>query len=335
MARQLSFIRKIYDHPRWCLGDLENTAVKIHRSLVSFDLPWVCAHGAIAEVMDTPHKNAKDSPSKQLLKELNEEVQRQEIWYTVLEQAERERSLAQRAAIAAAKEQHDLVRARAVFEFNREQERLAAEQRLRDQQKAQEFERARKEQAQRELEAERARLLEAQAAEEAERLAAEEKRANAIALETAKIEKAKREAEEIRIQEQQRIAAQRASEEAEARAKAAALAARSAQKPAIPQQVPNGIAQLPVQPPAPSILGSSAPIPFSSPSGGLNPKRVEEHSRYLKIHQNLKALRKSVVEEGNKNKALKSMVGDARRNMRKKVSQLTADDKEANKKRVS
>ncbi|KAL2129368.1 hypothetical protein VTI74DRAFT_7886 [Chaetomium olivicolor] len=68
---------------------------------------------------------------------------------------------------------------------------------------------------------------------------------------------------------------------------------------------PNGISSV-------GTSRSTAPPPSQAPP-----------DRYAEIHKNLKALRKSIAEQGAANRALKEKMGDMRREIRKSVGQLT------------
>ncbi|KAK5654819.1 hypothetical protein OQA88_6855 [Cercophora sp. LCS_1] len=68
---------------------------------------------------------------------------------------------------------------------------------------------------------------------------------------------------------------------------------------------------------------TSIPIP-SPPTAASSPTVLV---RYATIHKNLKALRKSIAEQSTTNPALKARVGDMRREIRKKLGQLSVGGK--------
>ena len=86
--------------------------------------------------------------------------------------------------------------------------------------------------------------------------------------------------------------------------------------------------------PATAVLGingllNKAPQPNGVPSNSGTPRppapppAQTTPDRYLKIHENLKFLRKSMVDQAKSNRALKERMGDMRREIRKSVGQLT------------
>ncbi|KAK3325429.1 GLE1-like protein-domain-containing protein [Apodospora peruviana] len=78
--------------------------------------------------------------------------------------------------------------------------------------------------------------------------------------------------------------------------------------------------------PEPPLLQSNgtAPAPKAvAPPVAQNPA-IPAIDRYTTIHRNLKELRRSMAQQANANRALKSRIGDMRREIRKSVGQLTA-----------
>jgi len=84
----------------------------------------------------------------------------------------------------------------------------------------------------------------------------------------------------------------------------------------------------PVQPqPAPVTVqgqtNGAAAVPQTA-APVQRPPTQTQLDRYTVIHRNLKALRKSMVEQAKTNRALKGRMGDMRREIRKSVGQLTS-----------
>ena len=127
------------------------------------------------------------------------------------------------------------------------------------------------------------------------------------------------EAEERKIKEQ---------EEARSKAKQASDAAKArleAQKTTAPTPAPT--AQSIKQPEATKQASQPAAAPTTNRVAGtsLQNDRERLHQRYLELHKNLKKMREFVVTEGKKLPALKSKIGDWRREITKSMGQLTTD----------
>ena len=263
----------------------------------------------------SPWKQAADSPSRQLLQELSQlHIDDQRRFNERLNEACREQDAAHNRALAAAEAKHEEVRERALAELQIQRE-------IEHQNQLKEAERIRHETAQRKLALERERTEAAKAAEAAEKAAEEERRKRHAAAEKARLEKETREKEVARVAaekaEAEKKAAEvqtKAKEDAERAAKAKAQAAISSRPP--------------IRAPAPATApATAAPIAQSAPQS-VTDNREAEHRRYLEIHQRLKFLRKSMVDEGKRNPTLKKQMGEARREIRKRVGQLTgASDK--------
>ncbi|KAL1897422.1 hypothetical protein Sste5346_004158 [Sporothrix stenoceras] len=92
-----------------------------------------------------------------------------------------------------------------------------------------------------------------------------------------------------------------------------------------PSPVTNGTSTAAVTAPAkaaPIQTAASAAAPAAAPT---------KHDRYIEVHKNLKQLRKFVVEQAKTNPALKSRMGDMRRDIRKSFGQLTSGGLRENK----
>jgi len=90
-------------------------------------------------------------------------------------------------------------------------------------------------------------------------------------------------------------------------------------------QVRSNGASSPAQPVQPAVK-APAPAPAPAPAAP---------DRYTIIHQNLKALRKSMAEQAQTNEALKNRMGDMRREVRKSVGQLTGGGGGANRQQIT
>lgn len=103
--------------------------------------------------------------------------------------------------------------------------------------------------------------------------------------------------------------------------------ARAAQAPFPPLGMPNGAFQQ--VPPKPQPSGNA---PSATPASRQVTQAPPD--RYEIIHRNLKDLRRSVLDEAKTNPALKSRMGDMRREIRKCVGQLTHGVAAGNRKQV-
>ena len=273
---------------------------------------------------NSPWKYAADSPSRQLLRELSQlRIDEQRSFSDQLEKDYRERDAAHREALAAAAAQHDKVRREAELVRERALVEEQLQREIEQQRHMKEVERLKQEAARKQLELERESTRAAQAAEEADRAAEEERQSRAKAAEIARIEKEKRQAqvaravEDAKERERKRAEAEaKAKNDAESAAKAKAQAALASRAPA------------PTATAAPAVSKPTAPLTNSvALSQSTNPEREKEHQRYLEIHQNLKKLRKFMIDEGKRKPDLKRKMGDHRREIRKRVGQLTGENK--------
>ena len=89
----------------------------------------------------------------------------------------------------------------------------------------------------------------------------------------------------------------------------------------------------PAAAPAANPFAAATPV-STAPAQPAKPLAAPEQDRYVQIHKNLKRLRASLVEQAKTNAALKSTMGDMRREIRKSLGQLTSA-KGANRKQVS
>ena len=267
--------------------------------------------------MGTPIKRAPDSPSRQLLYELNQlAICSQEGFYAHLDKESEEREDLHRQALAAAALKHERVRKNAELE----QQKLEAEEEAKRRKQEDESRRALERQRHENLLAERqrevacAKLAEEQAAEleRLKRLEEEAARKRKIQRERTEEEAAQRRQNEL--EEQRRRQQQEADERAEAAAKLAEASV---------QRVERQVKTAPKPQPAPQPASSTT----QARALARNPEWEAEHEQYLNIHSRLKELRKFVNSEAKKQPALKTVIGDMRRSIKKSVGQMTGDNR--------
>lgn len=213
--------------------------------------------------------------------------------------AEQERR--HRDAIDEAARRHEQIRAEAVkakaaydleLELLEIQQRREAEAHHRELERALEYEREQREAQRRQAVAEREaaadRLAEAERQAEADRRAAIERRA-----------------------ENERQA------EAERKAEAERQAAAAQATQPTPKTQPEQSQQPPTSQAQPAVVQKGAASTSS---------KAALHSEYLALHRRLKNFRKRMADMGKQNKHLKSRMGDDRRELNKKVGQMTSGD---------
>ncbi|KAM0799743.1 GLE1-like protein-domain-containing protein [Usnea florida] len=275
------------------------------------------------EIMASPYKLAKDSPSRQLLWELGQlAISTQEGFYAHLDRESHEREALHQQALAAATAKHESVRRTAEQYRERLEEQIQAERKRREDEEQRELEKLRREKVEQEI-AERKREVErARAIELEEKRIAEVKRLERESADRRKAERERQDAETAKRREDDRKENARQMEKAAAadvrRREATAAAQKTRSAPAVH-------APEPIPAPAPSIE-------HSTPTTQRNQStHVEaEHSRYLEIHRALKELRKYMISQAKQNAQLKGAMGDMRREIKKSVGQLR-DGKGANK----
>ena len=279
------------------------------------------------EIMASPYKLAKDSPSRQLLWELGQlAISTQEGFYAHLDRESHEREELHQQALAAATAKHESVRRTAEQYRERLEEQIQAERKRREDEEQRELEKLRREQVEQEIserkrEVERARTIELE-----EKRIAEVKRLEKESADRRKAERERQDAETAKRREEDR------KETARQKDKAAAAEVRAREATATAQKTRSAPA---VQAPAPIPAPAPAPAPSveqSTPTTQrIQSTHVEaEHSRYLEIHRALKELRKYMTVQAKQNAQLKGAMGDMRREIRKSVGQLR-DGKGANK----
>lgn len=278
------------------------------------------------EIMTSPYKLAKDSPSRQLLWELGQlAISSQEGFYAHLDRESHEREALHQQALAAATAKHESVRRTAEQYRERLEEQIQADRRRRDDEEQRELERLRREKIEQEI-AERKREVEqAKTIEFEEKRIAEVKRLEKEAVDRRKAARERQDTENAKRQEEERKKAAWQKDEAaaaEVRAREVAVVAQKA------RSIP--VVQAPAPVPAP-IPPAQQSVPTTQPI--QNTQLEAEHSRYLEIHRALKELRKFMAAQAKQNAQLKGAMGDMRREIRKSVGQLR-DGKGANKVQV-
>lgn len=137
------------------------------------------------------------------------------------------------------------------------------------------------------------------------------------------LEAARKKAAEAELEEQRQAEAAAKAEtavRAEANAKAKLAAAQQRQPPSIaPIQPSTSSNQVSVQQPAPH----ATPAVSSSVSALSDQEKL--HQRYVQLHASLKEVRRYVISESKKIPALKTKLGDWRRQIVKSMGQLTID----------
>ncbi|KAL8798971.1 MAG: hypothetical protein Q9182_006249 [Xanthomendoza sp. 2 TL-2023] len=249
-------------------------------------------------------KTAQDSPSRQLLWELNRLVlSEQEESFQRLDRESQQREAAHKNALAEAIARHDKVRNDAEAERDRHERQQQQERAQREEEQRQQAEREKQAELERERAAKRRLAEQAEAAARAERAATQEREAEEA---REKAEKDRREARAVQEKKEEQEAAdrKRVSEERKAKIENSAAAAR-------PTPTSKTI-QSATSEPAANTLSKIT----------LDPGREAEHQRYLGIHQTLKELRKFMMQQAKQNPALKEKMGDMRRELRKSVGQL-------------
>jgi len=273
--------------------------------------------------MDSPHKHATDSPSKQLLLELGRlRLDAEEDFHARLEHETSEREKAHKAALAAAAIEHERVRRSAETAAERFQLELEKVQKKREDEERRELDKKRQERIERELAERRREIERVNLTQQEELKIAQARRAQAEAAAKLRLVRQQEEAEALRLRQETEQANKKAQE-----------AAAAAERTPIAQRL-----EKPLTAPQPAIQSKSA-IPEPAPSTPshttassppINSDREAEHQQYLAIHQRLKEMRRFMAAQGKLDPSLKKRMGDMRREIKKCVGQLT-EGKGANK----
>lgn len=259
-----------------------------------------------------------DSPSRKLALEFNLKLSISDRNFNdQLDQLDDERAKENANKLAVAQEEHAKVLRSAELEIRRIQLEEEQTRIRREEEQNREIERLKREKVQQEADAQR-RLLEAkQREEEAARKAAEHQR------------QLQESEARLKAQKEQEAVAERQKkekEEADRRAKDAADAAaktrlQQAPQPQAPQAAPT---------PAPSAAPTTAPTTTPS-SAAANTAHAEQiHAKYMELHARMKKFRIAFANQAKQpGHPLKAVVGDARRNIRSRLGQITNDRKDS------
>ena len=274
------------------------------------------------EIMTSPYKLAKDSPSRQLLWELGRlAVSTQEDFYAHLDRESHEREALHQQALAAATAKHENVRRTAEQYRERLEEQIEAERKRREDEQQRELEELRRQKVERDIDERKRDVERAKMIEIEEKRIAEVKKLEDEAVDRRNAERERQDAETVKRREEERKKAAQKKDEivaAEVRAREADIASQKARSAPI--------SQAPVSAPAP-ITPAHQSTPVTQPVQDI--RSEAEHSRYLEIHGALKELRKFMTAQAKQNARLKEAMGDMRREIRKSVGQLR-DGKGAN-----
>ncbi|KAF9741010.1 hypothetical protein PMIN06_006625 [Paraphaeosphaeria minitans] len=286
----------------------------------SFSSSWLgSSPSRQSPVRQSPQRNGLRSSRGSLLSDPYESPTRKlQLEFTnILSHSDREfhKKLDQDAAERAKLHEEQLARAaqehqRVMEEATREMERIKLEeenQRLRKAAVQEKELQLLKEQKMREQAEAQQRQWEAKLREEqAAREAAEKQR---------RLQEA---AEKARAQKEQEEAAHRKKEEDERRAREAAAV------PPPPVAKPQPVQALPT-PSAPAVA-APAPVSVSSAPSAPSADIVEVHKKYLILHRSMKEFRKQFLAAHKApTDPFKSMIGDARRDLNKRMGQITVD----------
>lgn len=278
------------------------------------------------EIMTSPYKFAKDSPSRQLLWELGRlAISDQEGFYAQLDRESHEREALHQQALAAATAKHENVRRTAEQYRERLEAQIQAELKSREDEEQRKVEKLRQEKVEREI-ADRKREVErAKTIESEEKRIAELKKLEKDAADRRRAERERQDAENAKRQEEERKRVARQRDEvvaAEVRAKEAAIIAQKARSAPVNQA--------PLPAPAPAATPTPSVQQSTVTTKPVRDTQLDvEHSRYLEIHRALKEFRKFMAAQAKQNTQLKGAMGDMRREIRKSVGQLR-DGKGAN-----
>ena len=273
------------------------------------------------DVMTSPWRSAKDSPSRQLLWELGQmHISDRQLFTDQLDREAEKRALLHRQALQAASTEHDRVRENAEHLMAKLQAQLLAEKRRQEEEIQKDKERQRKEELEQDAAVERKKSeRQVQAAMHAEKVRKEARRQEDEIKSKEQAEKARNDAE----------VAKRLQKEQEERAQAD-LAARAAVSRLTEVKAK---AEAPPNLPQPAIVSEAASMPVSSQTNGRHPEWEAEHLRYLDIHHRLKEMRNWISNQVKGNPQLKTIVGDKRRDIKKYIGQVR-EGKAENRKQV-
>lgn len=310
----------------------------------------------------SPQRNSVDSPTRLIDEFSKAYIDEERSFRKKLDEHADEQERLHREALARSLREHEEVRLSA--ERARERLELEMERVKRQQEEAERaaLDRARRAKAEEEAAAERRRVEEAKRQEQQLKEAAARQRELEETKQRMEDQKRQQEADKVK-REQDRAKAEterKAKEQAEAQKKARetnhvrftpsvagdSVGSSTGAPPATqPAAQLNGLSGA-SQPSIPLTLAQkrTAGPGFTATTGTLMPQGivtpaedvVAEHQRYMDLHQRLKTMRsKTLSDYETRNKALKSQLGDMRRQLNKTMGQLNKKDKAANSVAVS
>lgn len=258
-------------------------------------------------------KEPYDSPSRQIQVEFNLMLSRSDRDFNErLDQAAAERAKMHHEQLTKAAHEHQRVQEGAKLEIQRILLEQEHERQRREEAQRREIERLNHERARQEAEAQRQRLEAKRREEEAARQAAENQK---------QIQETEA---RLKAQKEQEEAARRQKiEKADADKKAMEVAAAAEKTRA--QQAPQAI-QLFSTP----TISTSAAATHAAVASTAGPGIEELHAQYLELHMRMKKFRIDFFEKHRqRGDPLKEPVGDARRNVRKRLGQITVDRRDS------
>ncbi|PNS19873.1 Tetratricopeptide repeat protein 1 [Sphaceloma murrayae] len=269
----------------------------------------------------SPQRDQLDSPSRQILHELYRlQIDKEHSLQQDLDQQVAKQADLHLAALAFAAAEHDRVRKNAEIARERVELEIERERKRREQDEKDRLESERRAKVVREAEERRKQkeLLERREQEESAK-AAEERQ---LQEKRTQIEQQrKKEAEEVQRQKQEAedAAKQRAKDAAANAAKAREEAQKAATPPTAAAPAPQAVSQ------PSSTVPTAPPVAASQPVDALQQELEQVHARYIEMHKRLKEMRQHIIAESRKIPALKTKLGDWRREIVKCMGQLTAD----------
>lgn len=286
-----------------------------------FSTPSKQACGGFAT--DSPSWNSTESPSARLLREIGlQTIEYHRDLHNRLDQRALETEKAHIEALAAASAEHERVRRAAERAQQWVELELVKERQKQEEEESQELLRERHETVEREIARKRREIDEVRHIEERRKIAEEATRQAEAAEARRRVDEEKSRREAAERAEQQKYA-----EAAKAREQAAAP----------PQAAPPVVSQ-----PQPLTAQTSQPQQAVSPQATVNiasglittmAARKISHEKYVRLHQQLKEMRRYITTQIKQDAKMKARVGDMRRDIKKSVGQLTGE-KGANRNQV-
>lgn len=262
--------------------------------------------------MDTPYKRAADSPSRQLLWELNQlAVSSQEGFSAHLDRENDEREDLHKQALEAAAQRHDLVRQNAEIEKERLEAASLAQRRREENERRRLLE---EEHQANELAEQRHKFERVRLAKEHAIMMAQMKKCQEDAERQHKAEKERQNDESNRVLQANADFDKRQQEEGKVEESLLAMTKPQMEKDAFSDCSLQQGRNLTVR--KAEAISPSSKVAWQA-----------EHARYVQIHQKLKELRKYITTKAKEQSELKVEVGNMRRTIKKSVGQLTGGNR--------